>query len=465
MAVREVNHPTLAYLENTPSSKQFLEEAKTVMPGGVTANIKHFDPHPIIMKHGKGSIVTDVDNNKYIDYLMSYGSLVTGHGHETIKQAINAQMVEDGTWLFGTPHHLEVEFGKRLQNYFPSLERLRYTNSGTEATLLALRLAAAYTGKHKVAKFEGHYHGGYDQMLVSVNPPVDLAGEEHAPNALPESKGMHESHVENTLILPFNDLNACEDLLRAHRNEIGAVMMEPVQGGIIPADVAFMRGLRKVTRELGIILIFDEVKTGFRLGLGGAQTRFDITPDLTTLGKAIGGGFPIGVVGGRKDIMMNSAPSSGADVFDSSQSKYFSAKDVLFHSGTYNGQPMILAAGMAVINILEKEINSVMEKTNRLKEGINHIFDYYGVEGGTVGIGSIFSVTLTNKEKISNYRDLQQTDLATRKEIDFRLLQKGIYTKPMNRFSVSTSHTDEDVDETLIAFDQVFQEVFEGSRF
>ncbi|RSL30995.1 aspartate aminotransferase family protein [Salibacterium salarium] len=465
MAVREVNNPMSEFLEKTPSSKEFMEEAATVMPGGVTANIKHFEPHPIVMKYAKGSSVTDVDDNKYIDYLMSYGSLVTGHGHEKIKRAINEQVEQDGTWLFGTPHHLEVEMGKRLQTYFPSMERLRYTNSGTEATLLSLRLAAAHTGKHKVAKFEGHYHGGYDQMLISVNPSVDEAGEAHAPNALPESKGMHNSHVQNTLILPFNDLKACEALLREQQDEIGAVMLEPVQGGIIPADATFMQGLREVTKELGIVLIFDEVKTGFRMGLGGAQTVYGVSPDLTTLGKAVGGGFPIGIVGGKKEIIMNSAPTAGADVFDSSQSKNTSAKDVLFHSGTYNGHPMILAAGMAVIDILEQEIGNVIEKTQRLKTGIDDLFHHYKVQGGTVGIGSIFSVVLTNKEKIQNYRDLQQTDLATRKEIDFRLLQKGIYTKPMSRYSVSTSHTEEDIDKTIMAFDQVLQEVFEGPRF
>ncbi|MFB4162802.1 aspartate aminotransferase family protein [Alteribacillus sp. JSM 102045] len=464
MAVQKLEHPILDYKKETPSSQVFMEEAKKVMPGGVTANIKYFEPHPVVMKHGKGSKLTDMDNKEYIDLLMSYGSLVTGHGHEQVKNAVIEQMDRDGTWLFGTPHYLEVEMGNRLQKHFPSMELLRYTNSGTEATLLSLRLAAAHTGKHKIAKFEGHYHGGYDQMLVSVNPSVKEAGEEEAPCSLPESKGMHPAHARNTITLPFNNLKACEKILTKHKDEIGAVMIEPVQAGFIPAEKSFMKGLRAITDELGIVLIFDEVKTGYRTCLGGAQKLYDVTPDLTTLGKAVGGGYPVGVVGGKKEIMMHSAPSQGSDVFDSSQSTRSSSKDVLFHSGTYNGHPMILAAGMAVLDILEKEIDDVMKRTETLKNGISEMLQKYGVQGEAVGIGSIFSVVL-NKDKIRNYRDLQKTDLATRKEIDFRLLGKGIYVKPMNRYSISTAHSDEDINKTLEAYDEVLREVYGGPRF
>ncbi|WP_158736074.1 aspartate aminotransferase family protein [Alteribacillus sp. YIM 98480] len=465
MAVQKVEHPILDYKEETPSSQAFMKEAEEVMPGGVTANIKYFEPHPVVMKYGKGSKLIDMDENEYIDYLMSYGSLVTGHGHEHVKKAIMEQIERDGTWLFGTPHYLEVEMGKRLQKHFPSMERLRYTNSGTEATLLSLRLAAAHTGKHKIAKFEGHYHGGYDQMLVSVSPSVREAGNADAPCSLPESKGMHPSHTRNTITLPFNNLKACKKILLQHKDEIGAVMIEPVQAGFIPAEKSFMKGLRQITEKLGMVLIFDEVKTGYRTGLGGAQNIYDIKPDLTTLGKAIGGGYPVGVVGGKKEMMMHSAPSQGSDVFDSSQSKRSSSKDVLFHSGTYNGHPMILAAGMAVLDILEKELDDVLKQTEKLKNGINEKLRKYGVQGEAVGIGSIFSVVLNNKEKIRNYRDLQKTDLATRKEIDFRLLGKGIYVKPMNRYSVSTAHSDEDINQTLDAYDEVLREVYEGARF
>ncbi|WP_096198953.1 aspartate aminotransferase family protein [Bacillus sp. FJAT-45350] len=465
MAIRKVEHPILKFMERTKMSRQFMEKAKEVMPGGVTANIKYFAPYPIVMKKGNGAYVTDVDGNEYIDYLLSYGALMLGHGHKEITEAVKDQLDQDGTCLFGTPHQLEYEMGKKLQEHYPSLELLRYTNSGTEATLLSLRLAAAYTGKHKIAKFEGHYHGGYDQVLLSVNPPVQEAGPSEKPNAVIESRGVDPNQLDNTIILPFNDFEACENILKENQNDIGALVLEPVQGGFIPAEQEFMDGIGKLTKELGIVLIFDEVKTGYRLGLGGAQEIYNITPDLTTLGKVIGGGYPIGVVGGKREIMMVSAPSVASDVFDSSQSKKSSAKDVLFHSGTYNGHPTILAAGLATIKVLERESEKVFDVTNILKSRLEKLFKSKGIPMKAVGIGSIFSVVLTNKDKIRNYRDLQETDLVTRKEMDIYLLNEGIYTKPLNRYSVSTAHSLKEVELTVAAYERVLTKMFGGSRF
>ncbi|WP_100399693.1 aspartate aminotransferase family protein [Bacillus sp. FJAT-44742] len=459
MAIEKRQHPVMELAERTKGSYEFMEEAKKVMPGGVTANIKHFAPYPIVMKHGKGAYLTDVDNNQYIDYLMSYGALMTGHGDEEVKKAVIRQVEEDGTWLFGTPHELEIKMGKKLQEYYPSMELLRYTNSGTEATLLAIRLAAAFTGKQKVAKFEGHYHGGYDQMLVSVNPSVDDAGEEDEPKGIAESKGMCPSTVRNTVVLPFNNLKACKKILKARKDEIGCVMIEPVQAGFIPAEREFIHGLRKITEELGMVLIFDEVKTGFRVALGGAQSIYNVKPDITTLGKAVGGGYPVGMVGGKKEIMMMSAPTKGADVFDSSQSKASTANDVLFHSGTYNGHPSILAAGLATIEILEKKSDEVFSLTTYLKQRLELTFKRYKIPMKAVGVGSIFSVVLTDKKKISHYRDLQNTDLQTRKKIDIELLKEGIYTKPLNRYSLSTAHTKKEVDETVKAYERVLSKI------
>lgn len=465
MAIQRWSHPILDYQRASGQSKAFMDGAAVVMPGGVTANIKYFEPHPLVMKQAKGSKITDLDDRVYIDYVMGYGSLITGHGDERVKKAMMEQMDRHGTWLFGTPHALEVEMGRRIQSHFPSMELIRYTNSGTEATLLALRMAAAYTGKHKVAKFEGHYHGGYDQMLVSVSPSIKEAGKEEEPKALPETKGLHPSHLRNTIVLPFNDIKACEKILTEHRDEVGAVMIEPIQSGFIPAEPSFMKGLRQITEKLNMVLIFDEVKTGYRTCLGGVQSIYGITPDLTALGKAVGGGFPFGVVGGKKEILMQSAPTHGSDVFDASQSKNKTAQDVLFHSGTYNGHPMIIAAGLAVLDILEKELDTLLERSQQLKEGIQHILDKNKVHGKVIGMGSVFSVVLSPKGKIRNYRDLQKSDLATRKEIDFALMQRGIYVKPLNRYSVSTAHTEEDVRATLTAYEEVIKEVYGGSRF
>ncbi|WP_240374816.1 aspartate aminotransferase family protein [Bacillus piscicola] len=459
MATRPLDLLQKKYVAETPKSKAFIEEAASVMPGGVTANIKYYEPYPLTMKKGKGSKLIDLDGREYIDYLMGYGALATGHGHEYVKGAIIQQVESDGTWLFGTPHELEIRMGKRIQKHFPSMELIRYTNSGTEATLLAIRIAAAHTGKHKIAKFEGHYHGGYDQMLVSISPTACNAGKAELPIPYPESKGMNPSHLRNTIVLPFNDLEACSKILTAQKEEIGCVIMEPIQGGCIPADPTFIKGLRKLTEKLGILLIFDEVKTAYRTCLGGAQTIYGVQPDLTTLGKVIGGGYPVGMVGGKKQIMIHSSPLQGADVFDNSQSKQSKSHSVLFHSGTYNGHPMILAAGMAVIDILEKEIDSVLARTEKLKTGINNLLQKHGIGGKTIGMGSIFSVVLTDKDEIRNYRELQKTNLMSRKELDFCLMGEGIYTKPVNRYSVSTAHSEEDINDTLAAYHKALRRV------
>lgn len=461
MTVTNVEIAYTEFLKKTPKSQAFIEEAKKVMPGGVTANIKSFDPYPIVMQSGKGAYLTDLDGNQYIDYLLSYGALMLGHGHPAIVQAIQDQLNNDGTSLFGTPHRLEVEMAKKIQQYYPSMEMIRYTNSGTEATLLAIRMAYAYTGKYKIAKFEGHYHGGYNQVLLSVNPPLTEAGPVHEPKAIVESKGIEPYQTENTIILPFNDIDACAEILKKRQDEIAAVMLEPVQSGFIPAEQTFMEGLRKVTEELGILLIFDEVKTGFRMGIGGAQSVYGIKPDITALGKVIGGGFPVGIIGGKKDIMMVSAPLAASDVFDSSTSKKSSARDVLFHSGTYNGHPTILAAGLAVIGVLEREMDRVLNTTELLKDGIRKLFASRGISMQTIGLGSIFNVVITEKEIIRNYRDLQESNFALRKEMDFHLFTEGVYSKPLNRYSLSTAHGEKEINNTLDAYDRVLAKMFQ----
>lgn len=444
-------------IDQTKASKKFADKAKQVMPGGVTANIKFFEPYPIAMKKAKGAYVTDVDDNEYIDYLLGYGALMTGHGHPALQQAIQQQWKEEGTFLFGTPHAKEIEMAKKLQTLYPSMERLRYTNSGTEATLLAIRTAFAYTGKYTIAKFEGHYHGGYDQLLFSVNPPLHEAGPADEPFAVPESKGIDPHFEAKTILLPFNDLEATSAILDKHKANIAVVILEPIQGGFIPATQTFVDGLRKVTSDLGILLIFDEVKTGFRIGLGGAQQLYGVKPDISALGKVIGGGFPFGVVGGRQSIMEVSSPVQASDVFQPGQSSH-AANEVLFHSGTYNGHPSILAAGLATITILEKEIDLIQQQTDKLKRGIEQLGKAAGLPIQAVGVGSIFNIVISQKATISNYRDLQTSQLQLRKELDYRLLTKGIYTKPLNRYSLSTAHGDVELNRTLEAWESILKE-------
>ncbi|MCT1577177.1 aspartate aminotransferase family protein [Oceanobacillus kimchii] len=445
--------------ESTRKSAEYFSKASEVIPGGVTANIKYFDPHPLIMEKGKGSKLYDVDGNEYIDYLLCYGALILGHGHKQVFEAVTKQMIEYGTTIFGTPHKLETTMAEKLIELYPSIEMVRYTNSGLEATLLAIRTAVAFTGKSKIAKFEGHYHGGYDQVLVSVNPDMELAGDQTEPRAIGESRGLPDYYLENTIVLPFNDLESTEKILRAHADELACTILEPIQSGFIPADQEFMDGLRKITAELGILLIFDEVKTGFRLSLGGAQEIYGITPDITALGKVLGGGFPVGAVGGKKEIMMITSARDGRDILTAGMDNS-NKQEPLYHSGTYNGHPLIVAAGLATINELEKEgtMDELFAITYALREQLERAYKEHGIIMQTIGEGSIFNIVIA-EGPIKNYRDLEKANLQLRKEIDYKLLELGIYTKPLNRYSMSIVHTEEDIERTVKAHKDAIRRV------
>lgn len=444
------------YATKNPSSKKAFDNACSDIPGGITANVKFFAPFPLFMKEGHGAWLTDLDDHKYVDYVLSYGPLILGHERKEVLDSIQDYFAKHGTMLYGTPHELEDIFAKKIKKHFPSIEMLRYTNSGTEATLLCIRTAFAYTGKYKLAKFEGHYHGGYNEVLVSVNPDVSKAGDPTHPTPLPESKGISDRMLDDTIVLPFNDLEACTEILTKHQDEVAAIIMEPLFGGTIPATKEFMTGIRALTKKLGILMIMDEVKTGFRITLGGAQQYYDVTSDLTALGKVIGAGFPVGIVGGRKDIMSMAAPQ-GSDILDNSNTR--SAADILYHSGTYNGHPMILNAGLTTIGILEHEFDGLLKRTERLKNGIRDIYAAHGIHILTPGLGSMFNIAVTELSDIKTYRDLQKSDFALRKKLDYALLLEGIYNKPCNRYNMCTAHTDEVIDFTLEAYEKAFKRI------
>lgn len=444
------------YATKNPSSKKAFDNACSDIPGGITANVKFFAPFPLFMKEGHGAWLTDLDDHKYVDYVLSYGPLILGHERKEVLDSIQDYFAKHGTMLYGTPHELEDIFAKKIKKHFPSIEMLRYTNSGTEATLLCIRTAFAYTGKYKLAKFEGHYHGGYNEVLVSVNPDVSKAGDPTHPTPLPESKGISDRMLDDTIVLPFNDLEACTEILTKHQDEVAAIIMEPLFGGTIPATKEFMTGIRALTKKLGILMIMDEVKTGFRITLGGAQQYYDVKPDLTALGKVIGAGFPVGIVGGRKDIMSMAAPQC-SDILDNSNTR--SAADILYHSGTYNGHPMILNAGLTTIGILEHEFDGLLKRTERLKNGIRDIYAAHGIHILTPGLGSMFNIAVTELSDIKTYRDLQKSDFALRKKLDYALLLEGIYNKPCNRYNMCTAHTDEVIDFTLEAYEKAFKRI------
>ena len=287
----------------TKKSAALFRKATRVSPGGVMAGIKYFDPYPIFMSRARGSHVWDVDGNEYTDYLMSYGALILGHGAAEVRSSMERALTARGTTVFGTPTDAEVEYGGTLRDIYHPDGMMRFTNSGLEATLLAVRIARGYTKRRKVAKFEGHYHGAVDRLLYSYAPGASDSGKPRSPTPVADSSDVDPEMLRESLVLPFNDWASTEKLLSENSRELACVIMEPFEEGVIPGEKGFMRNLRRLTRDLRIPLIYDEVKTGFRVRIGGASEFYSIYPDITCLGKIIGGGLPIGAVVGDAEML------------------------------------------------------------------------------------------------------------------------------------------------------------------
>jgi len=437
-----MRNPEAEYRRRTPTSEKFWQKAKTTIPGGITANVKHYSPYPIFMNKAGGSKLYDVDNNEYIDYCLCYGPLILGHGHPAVVEAIKRQLDEGGTTVYGTPNEIETRMANKIKRHVPCAKMVRFTNSGMEATLHALRTARAYTGREKIAKFEGHYHGAYDSVTVSVTPPLSQAGPDYAPISVSNSAGLPTYILENTVVLPFNDLPNTEELIRKYRNELAAVIVEPVARGFLAPDIDFLKGLRAVTDENGIVLIFDEVMTGFRLGLGGAQEYAGVIPDMVALGKIVGGGLPAGVFAGEPEIMAVMSPVGSK-----------SPDDHLFHSGTFSGCSAVLAAGYATIEVLEKpgvydHINWIADA---VKKCMNDVFEDYKIAAHATGVGSMFQCFFTSTRPIRNYRDTSKADDQKRVHFDLALINHGVYVRPHKPFYTSLAHTQADLDTTCEA--------------
>src|SRR4030065_2377587 len=303
--------PIAEYKAKTKRSAQWFKTASRHLPGGVTGNVKFYPPYPVYLKRAKGSHVWDLDGNEYIDYMLCFGPLILGHGHPKVVEAVRRQIETDGTHIFGAPHELEAKRAERLKGVFPFADLVRFTNSGLEATMHALRVVKGFRKKTKVAKFEGAYHGCYDEALCSLAPAESAAGPRSSPKTVAGSYGTSEATVENVLVLPYNDIENSVKLLRAYKDELAAVIMEPVQRGFVIPDIEFLRVIRETTQEFGLPLIFDEVMSGFRMEVfGGACTQYKVEPDMICLGKIIGGGFPIGAFLGKRESMDMINPAS-----------------------------------------------------------------------------------------------------------------------------------------------------------
>jgi glutamate-1-semialdehyde 2,1-aminomutase len=421
-------------------SEMLFERAKKVLPSGVNSPVRAFKPYPFFVDRGKGSKIYSVDGNSYIDYCMAYGPLILGHSFEGILDAAREQM-DKGT-LYGAPTENEVQFAEFISELFPSIEMLRLVNSGTEATMHAIRLARGFTGKKKIIKFEGCYHGAHDYVLVK-------AGSGATSFCAPDSLGIPEETTRNTLILPYNDYAALEEAIKRKSHDVAAVIVEPVVGnaGVILPNDDFLHKLRKLTETYGVILIFDEVITGFRLALGGAQERYRIKPDLTTLGKILGGGFPIGAFGGRKEIMQQLSPLGK-----------------VYQAGTFSGNPLSVSTGYTVLQTLRKNQNKIYPKLERnceqLKKAAVDSASEHNVDVQVNNIASMFQIFFASHPVI-DYVTAKSSD--TQKfSIYFReLLKQGIFVPP-SQFEtcfLSTAHSREDLEITIEAFDSALRKV------
>ncbi len=434
------------FIKKTPTSRHVYQEARNHLPGGIGGRAKFIKPHPIYLKSAQGSKAIDVDGNEYIDVLMGAGPLVLGHNPEPVLEAVKKQMEIACHTLFAT--ELEVELAKKIKKHMPHLELIRFTNTGSEGTRTAIRVARAFTGKDKIAKFEGNYHGSDDYFLTSCET-THLQGPDSAPEPVLDCPGIPLVIADTVLILPYNNPEATETLLRKHADELAAVIMEVVavtHGGTACAEKDFLETVRRVTREEGILLIFDEIVTGFRLGFGGGTSYFGVTPDMAVIGKAIAGGFPIGAFGGRREIM--------EEVLNPTSSK------VTFHSGTFTGNPISMAAGLATITELERTdpYLHMSQLGEQLRNGLRDLFKRFDTPAQVTGVGSIYNV-LFCKHTIRNRRDVLRSNLTLQGEFCLGLIVKGILQPIRHAGFLSYAHTEEDINQFLIAAEDVVNEM------
>ena len=415
------------------------KESVELIPGGVNSPVRAFKSvgmSPVFMKQGKGSKIIDIDDNEYIDYVLSWGPLILGHAHEKVVSRLK-EVMEKGT-SFGANTAYENELAKLVIERVPSIEMIRMVNSGTEATMSALRLARGYTGRDKILKFEGNYHGHGDSLLIKAGSGVATLG-------LPDSPGVPASIAQNTITVPYNDQESVRYAFDEYGDDIAAVIVEPVAGnmGVVPPINNFLSFLREITNEFGSLLIFDEVMTGFRVSYQGAQGHFNITPDITCLGKVIGGGLPVGAYGGKREIMERVAPSGD-----------------IYQAGTLSGNPLAMTAGYETLSQLtEQSYVEMNRKADRLIEGFKQAAEKHSVPLQVNRAGSMIGFFFT-EEDVINFDAAKTSDLNWFATYYKGMLEEGIFLPPsqFEGMFLSTAHSDEDIEKTIAAADRVFSQ-------
>ncbi|GAB7218390.1 glutamate-1-semialdehyde 2,1-aminomutase [Vibrio comitans] len=420
-------------------SEALYQQAQTIIPGGVNSPVRAFNGvggSPLFIERADGSRIYDADDKAYIDYVGSWGPMILGHNNPVIRDAV-VEAAQRGL-SFGAPTELEINMAKLVSSLVPSMEQLRMVSSGTEATMSAIRLARGYTGRDKIMKFEGCYHGHADSLLVKAGSGALTLGQ-------PSSPGVPEDFAKHTLTATFNNLDSVQALFDANPEQISCIIVEPVAGNMncIPPINGFLEGLREICDQNGALLIFDEVMTGFRVALGCAQAHYNVKPDLTTLGKVIGGGMPVGAFGGRKEVMQHIAPTGP-----------------VYQAGTLSGNPIAMAAGYACLTQLAQTGNEerLNEITAKLAQGFKERADKHGIPLLVSQVGGMFGFFFTVQEQVNCYEEVAKCDVERFKRFFHLMLEEGIYLAPsaFEASFTSLSHTDEDIEQTLAAADRCF---------
>lgn len=419
-------------------SHELFTRARRSLAGGVSSSFRAtVQPEPLFVDYGRGAYLVDANNIRYIDFALAWGPLILGHSHPAIIAAVQAQL-ERGC-MFGAQHELEIRVAERIQANVPCADLVTYSNSGSEAVLVALRLARAYTGRPKVIKFEGHYHGWTDSILISYHPPLAEAGPPEHPYPVPGTVGQSSSVLSDVIVLPWNDIRALEDALQQHASEVAAVIMEPVMcnSGMVAPAPGFLETARTLTRQYNMLLIFDEVITGFRLALGGAQEVYGVVPDIAIYAKAIAGGLPLSVVAGRQDVM---------DLI---------ANGTVQHSGTYNGNPISLAAAEAALTQLAQ--TGVFDRLNGLgsllARGARALLAQHALPALVHQVGPMMQILFTEQKEVHDYRAVAACNAALSNALAQELRMQGILILPDGRWYLSTAHTEDDLQVALHALD------------